>query len=121
VSVTINKRGPQRRWERAEVSLAVVCRSQDEVLDDIAKKLGAGGMFIECSRPSAVGSIVELQFNLPGLEAPIELRGRVASVQECSSNQAAGMGIEFLDVEEALRSQMDEAVQSVSAIATSPH
>jgi hypothetical protein len=67
----------QRRWERADVNLAVVCRSQGEILDDIVKKLGAGGMFMESDRPKPVGSAVELQFNLPGIDAPVQLSGRV--------------------------------------------
>jgi len=108
----------RRRWERAEVNMAVVCRSQGEILDDIAKKLGAGGMFIESDQPQPVGSTVELQFNLPGIGAPVELRGRVASIQESSDGQASGMGIEFLDVEETLRAQMVEAVRTVSVIAS---
>lgn len=121
MSVTIEKDRPQRRWQRAEVNLAIVCRSQDEVLDDIARTLSAGGMFIECSQPRAIGSTLELQFSLPGLDTPIELRARVASVQEQSGDQPAGMGLEFLDVEGALRSQMDDAVHSGTAISTSPH
>ena len=67
-----------------------------------------------------MGSTVELQFNLPGIDAPVQLRGRVASVQG-SDDQVSGMGIEFLNVEETLRAQMAEVVRSVSAIASRLH
>ena len=105
-----------RRWERADVNLAVVCRSEEEALDDIARKLGAGGMFIESDRPKPVGSVVELQFSLPGIPSPVELQGQVAYTRDVSSTQPGGMGIQFVDVENSLRSQMNEAVQSVNAL-----
>ena len=53
--------GSERNWERADVNLAVVCRSREDVLDDIARKLGAGGMFVESDAPRPVGSVVEVE------------------------------------------------------------
>ena len=38
VTMTIEAAIPRRRWERTEVNLAVVCGSQGEILDDIAKR-----------------------------------------------------------------------------------
>jgi uncharacterized protein (TIGR02266 family) len=105
-----------RKWERADVNLAVVCRSQEDVLDDIARKLGAGGMFVESERPQPVGSVVELEFSLPGVVAPVQLQGQVAYTCDGSTAEPKGMGIEFVDVEAALRQQMVEIVASVNAL-----
>lgn len=106
-----------RRWDRADVNLAVVCRGRDEALQDFARKLGAGGMFIETRRPKPIGSRVEVQFNLPGLDQPVELSGTVAWVREFDRTTPGGMGIAFEGVEEHLRAQIDRIVKSVNAAA----
>lgn len=108
-----------RRWERADVSLAVVCRSRAEVVCDLARKLGAGGMFVETTSPRPVGSRVDLQFNLPGLEEPVEISGRVAWVGEFGPDRPGGMGIAFDTLGDELRSHLDHLVRSMRPPAVS--
>jgi uncharacterized protein (TIGR02266 family) len=107
-----------RRWERADVNVAVFCKGRDEALRDFARKLGAGGMFIETSRPKPIGSRVELQFNLPGVDRPVQLTGTVAWVRQVDRTNPGGMGIAFEGVEESLRSELDRLVKSVNATAS---
>jgi uncharacterized protein (TIGR02266 family) len=109
---------PIRRWERADVNVAVVCRGRDEAIRDFARKLGAGGMFVETRRPKPVGSRVELSFNLPGFDQPVELAGTVTWIREVDPPRAGGMGIAFVGVEEHLRAQIDRLVRSVNAEAS---
>lgn len=104
-----------RRWERADVNIAVVCQGRDEALRDFARKLGAGGMFIETSRPRPIGSRVELQFNLPGMAEPVELAGVVAWVRKVERSLPGGMGIAFEGVGEQLRAQIDRLVRAMKA------
>ena len=103
-----------RRWERADVNIAVVCGGRDEAIRDFARKLGAGGMFIETPHPRPIGSRVELQFNLPGMDAPVELAGKVAWVRDVRRSEPGGMGIAFEGVEDQLRDQIDRLVQAMN-------
>jgi uncharacterized protein (TIGR02266 family) len=109
-----------RRWERADVNIAVVCRGRDEALRDFARKLGAGGMFIETPHPKPIGSRVELQFNLPGMDGPVELAGKVAWVREVERSAPGGMGIAFEGVEDQLRDQIDRLVQALNTPSVAP-
>jgi len=108
-----------RRWERADVNLAVVCRSRSEVVADLARKLGAGGMFVETESPRPVGSRVELEFRLPGLAEPVEISGRVAWVGEIGGDRPGGMGIAFDGVEGELQALLDRVVRSMRPPAVS--
>lgn len=108
-----------RRWERTDVNIAVACSGRDEAIQDFARKLGAGGIYIETTRPKPVGSRVELQFNLPGIEQPVDLAGEVAWIREVDRATPGGMGIAFEGVEDQLRSQIDRLVRAMKAASAS--
>jgi hypothetical protein len=60
--------------------------------------------------------VVKLEFSLPGVPAPVPLKGHVAYTRARSDVVRGGVGIEFIDVESTLRAQMVELVESVDAL-----
>jgi type IV pilus assembly protein PilZ len=77
-----------------------------------AVNLSGGGMFINTSAPLPVHSPIELVISLPDGPAPLELSGRVARVSAADNpeNLTAGMGIEFVDVDDDKRSRIERFV-----------
>lgn len=77
-----------------------------------AVNLSGGGMFINTSAPLPVHSSVELVVSLPDARAPLELNGRVARVSAADNaeHHTAGMGIEFVDVDDDKRERIERFV-----------
>ena len=77
-----------------------------------AVNLSGGGMFVNTSQPLPVGTALELVISLPDAPAPVELTGRVARVSAADNaeQQVAGMGIEFVNVDDVKRSHIERLV-----------
>jgi len=103
-------KGPQRP-PRLQHELMVAYRVPGGPLFSThwAVNLSGGGMFINTSTPLAVNSPLELVISLPDGAAPLELSGRVARVA-ASEHPTAGMGIEFVDVDDDKRSRIEHFV-----------
>ena len=54
---------------------------------------------------------MELFFRLPGSDIPIKVTGRVAWVGAGEGDATSGMGIEFEDLDDIARRQIDRLVQ----------
>jgi uncharacterized protein (TIGR02266 family) len=102
----------QREFPRGNVNLIVVRRSRDEIYREFARVLGSGGMFVETPDPPAIGDEVSMEFRLPGLAAQVAVRARIVWRREPGSEQPPGMGLQFVDVDEALCSQIGAFVDS---------
>jgi len=99
---------PERKSARTSVKMEVL-HGQQELFTDFSVNLSAGGLFLETLKPLAPGEELELKFFLPGHVNPTCCRGRVAWVNSDDSptepSLPAGMGIEFLDLENILEVQ----------------
>lgn len=87
-----------RRHRRQTVRVLVDYRSDQGVHCDYATTLGAGGLFIECEQPLAVGTILKLRFRLPHSEDLHDLEGRVTWNRDSKAGDrsvAPGMGVQF--------------------------
>jgi len=93
----------ERKHTRTPVSLLVQYRfnSLEDFLAEYATNLSPGGIFITTDTPSPVGSMLHLQFSLKDGSRLIEGMGRVAHVKRDASGQARGMGVEFVQFDEA--------------------
>jgi uncharacterized protein (TIGR02266 family) len=58
--------------------------------------LSEGGIFIEKTIPHPIGTFVDIEFTLPGDEAPIRVRAEIVSALE--DEEALGMGMKFVDL-----------------------
>lgn len=106
-----------RRADRLQHELLVAYRypTVDGFLTDWATNLSRGGIFINTRSPAEVGTVVRLILELPGTPVPFELRGKVARVHEFDNptNQVPGMAIEFVDVDDALKAQIEQFVDQL--------
>jgi molecular chaperone DnaK len=93
----------ERKHERTPVSLLVQYRfnSLEDFLAEYAVNLSPGGIFIATDDPSPIGTMLYLQFSLKDGSKLIEGMGRVAHVQHATAQQPRGMGIEFVQFDEA--------------------
>jgi len=102
----------QREATRIQHELPVAYKTISGFITDWAVNISRGGLFINTPKPLPVGSPVRLIVSLPGADFPFDLMGRVAHVNELDprDNQVPGMGIEFVDVDDEKRAQLESFV-----------
>jgi type IV pilus assembly protein PilZ len=104
----------RRASPRADFVVRVNYQTVDSLFSEFARNINDGGIFVETDAPQPIGTSVELEFKLPGADRPIEVIGNV--VRSIESDQAtpdgaAGMGIEFENLDSDVREQINEIIQ----------
>lgn len=80
-----------------------------------AKTLGKGGMFIASVNPRKVGEEFDITFRLGDKGPEIRCRCAVVWVREYTPHkQDPGMGIKFVNMDEATRNMVDEWVKKTA-------
>ena len=102
----------KRRAQRLDHEIPVAYRSVGSFLTDWATNISHGGLFINTKTPLPVGTDVKIIIQLPGASFPCQLSGRVARVTDFDnrSNLVPGMGIEFIDIDESKRRDIESFV-----------
>src|SRR3954452_19792853 len=88
----------RRREQRAPIELKVEYKRINSFFADYTKNISKGGTFIATSKPLPIGTVFLFKLTIPGLEAPLQLNGKVAwlvTPKAATSEQPAGMGIRF--------------------------
>ena len=80
----------KRRSSRLQHELPVAYRSVGSFLTDWATNISHGGMFINTRKPLPVGTEVRILIQLPMLESPVGLNGRVTRVAEFDNQANVG-------------------------------
>ncbi|HET8733133.1 MAG TPA: TIGR02266 family protein [Anaeromyxobacteraceae bacterium] len=103
----------KRRANRLEHELPVAYRSVGSFLTDWATNISQGGMFINTRSPLPVGTDVKILIQLPTMEFPVGLSGKVMRVVEHdrAAQVAPGMAIQFTDVDPSRREQIESLVE----------
>ena len=110
-SLDFNER---RKSERADLLVRVTYQTVDELFTEFARNINEGGIFIETENPQSLGSSVALQFELPGNDRPIEVVGIVVRTSDGSRpDDPSGMGIEFGDLNEEARNQINQLIRQL--------
>lgn len=107
----------QRRFPRASVQMDIsftdVNANERVVVRGSSVDISASGIFVKSSLfIFKANTILNLTFTLPGKESKITVRGRVMNFAVI--NERPGMGIEFVDIGEEDRRQIDEYVRERS-------
>ncbi len=102
----------KRRATRLHHEIPVAYRSVGSFLTDWSTNISQGGLFINTRKTLPVGTAVRILVQLPGASFPFQLEGRVTRVTEFGNraNMVPGMGIEFTDVDEAKRRELEQFV-----------
>jgi uncharacterized protein (TIGR02266 family) len=76
-----------------------------------AGNLSSGGIFLEHTIPHPLGTVVQLQFTLPGDEQPIRVRAEIVNAAEERGESAQlGMGMRFVDLPPALAARINQFI-----------
>lgn len=102
----------KRRAARLHHDIPVAYRSVGSFLSDWATNISQGGLFINTRKPLPVGTAVKILVQLPGASFPFQLAGRVTRVTQFDNkaNMVPGMGVEFTDVDEPKRRELEAFV-----------
>jgi uncharacterized protein (TIGR02266 family) len=100
----------KRRWPRYLLDLPVEVANEGEQRQGESFDMGAGGLFVKTYEPFGRETRLKVRFRLPALDQLIDCRGRVVFSRSYNPleklMQPAGMGIEFLDIDEKLRQRI---------------
>jgi type IV pilus assembly protein PilZ len=103
----------RRLSPRATVTVRVDYATVDAMFSEFTRNINEGGLFIESETPLPLDQQVQLQFRLPGVDAPIKVSGRVAWIREGGVDGPPGMGVEFENLDPNDRLRIDEIVQAL--------
>ena len=88
----------KRSGERTPIELKVSYKRVNSFFADYTKNISRGGTFIGTERPLPMGTEFVFALDVPGLEGPLRIRGKVIWITEAvdaTKANPAGMGIEF--------------------------
>ena len=101
----------RRRSERAPVTVRIEYSTVDALFSDFTRDINEGGMFVETDEPIPLDEKVELKLRLPGSKQLVHARGRVVRLQSASERSAAGIAIEFDELDGEARDIINRAVR----------
>lgn len=102
----------RRRFPRVRLNLLVQFRvdSYDQFLKEYALDLSAGGMFVRTDEPRPEGAMIYFQFMVRGGQSIIQGLGKVVHVSPAGGQRPAGMGIEFVSLEDESQAVIEEII-----------
>jgi uncharacterized protein (TIGR02266 family) len=101
----------RRRSERAPVTVRIEYSTVDALFSDFTRNINEGGIFVETDEAIPLEEKVELKLRLPGSPEVVHARGRVVRVEPASETSAAGIAIEFDQLDSAARDAINRAVR----------
>ncbi len=117
--------GADRRvFDRAPIELKVEYRRLNTFFADYTKNISRGGTFIGTQRPLDIGTEFVFALDIPHLERPLKLCGKViwiVGVEEASKANPAGMGIEFQYESDEQRSEKEAIVERLMTDSLGEH
>jgi uncharacterized protein (TIGR02266 family) len=91
-------RDEHRSSERISLEVELHLASDSHFFSGLSGDISEGGVFISTYRRLAVGSLVELEFSLPGSQRPVRARGVVRWHRAPSPQFPPGVGVAFEDL-----------------------
>ena len=71
--------------------------------------ISVGGIFLQRTIPHTIGTVINLQFTLPGDAAPVKVQGEIVNVGEHADD--LGMGVKFIDLGDADRQRIEGFIE----------
>jgi uncharacterized protein (TIGR02266 family) len=87
-----------RASERVSLEVELHMASDSHFFSGLSGDISEGGVFVSTYRELAVGSLVDLEFSLPGAHRTVHTRGEVRWHRDASANQTPGVGIAFEEI-----------------------
>lgn len=105
----------RRRHHRVPLKIPVDYSSVDAFFTEFSANINEGGMFIELENPPEIDTEVQLQFDLPGHADVVQVSGRVVWISDGKDGSAAGVGIEFQNLDADTRDTINRIVRDLRA------
>ncbi len=108
----------RRTLNRQAIELAVEYKRLNTFFADYTRNISKGGTFIRTERPLDVTTEFVFALTIRGLPEPLRLRGRVKWIvnpADATPSSPAGMGIEFMYVNDAERRATESIVERLMA------
>jgi len=102
----------RRESPRIPVEMWVEESTERELYFQRSANLSTGGIFLENTIPHPKGTVVNLQFTLPGDATPIKVRGEIVNA---ATADELGMGIKFVEVDDETERRITEFVKRAEA------
>jgi len=112
----------KREENRAPITLRVEYKRINTFFADYTKNISKGGTFIRTKRPLDIGTEFMFVLSLPEA-VELELKGVVKWVvpeAEASEEKPAGMGIQFVYVDDAQRMAVEAVVSGMMHVSLGP-
>ena len=103
----------RRRSTRAPVTVRIEYSTVDALFSDFTRNINEGGIFVETDEAIPLEEKVELKLRLPGSPEVVHARGRVVRVEAATETSAAGIAIEFDQLDADARDAINRAVRKL--------
>ena len=106
----------RRNYGRMPIALKVEYKRLNSFFADYTKNISRGGTFIRTKNPLAIGTEFMFHLQVPSLEQPLALKGKVQWVvpeSDATDDQDPGMGIGFVYSSEADRDRIANTVEKL--------
>jgi uncharacterized protein (TIGR02266 family) len=105
--------GTYPRGPRCELILKVEYESLGQLRSDYLSSLGSGGLFLRTELPLSVGQVLKMTISFPAGLPPLSVIGEVRWTAS-GKPHPSGVGVEFKEVDEASRKQIEALVSGAS-------
>ncbi len=106
----------RRKYTRISVMIAdIIGESKGQTLKfEKTRNISRGGLFIQTEHPLPLGQTFTLDFFLSEIKTHVRCRAEVmwSRPPSPSETRESGMGIRFLDLDEAIRNKIDEWIST---------
>ena len=108
---TMTTQNDRRGSLRAPLKIPVDYSAVDSFFTEFSHDINEAGLFVETDAPAELGTLVALQFRVPGEAEPIQVAGRVAWTSDGEGKSPAGMGVEFHQLGAEDRERINQLVR----------
>ena len=92
---------PRRAFPRYETRFAVRFSTVQDFVLEYAANISAGGVFVHTVEPLPLKTVVSIEMQLPGSDAPVSAKGmvvhRVTAGDAAQRGTLPGMGVQFVE------------------------
>lgn len=101
----------RRRTGRAPVVVRIEYSTVDALFSDFTRNINEGGIFVETEEPIPLDEKVDLKLRLPVSNELVHVQGRVVRVEPATATSAAGIAVEFGQLDARARELINAAVR----------
>lgn len=106
-----SKKKDRRKNPRVGVHIWAKEQFQNAIYFNLLSNLSIGGFFIKKNLPFPVGSVVELELELPDSNQRLRVKGIVINNYNANDSAAIGTGIQFCDIKESVKKNIERYLE----------